>query len=448
MFHNKTNANCPAIPVTEKKDLVVSEIVIRDGCLVITVTENQSKLWSITLTGGEDLDEVSKDAVFYQLAQRYVWLGTKKEKMDLLIEIETIILPKLNIKPLHRKSLIRKLRAAIIADVVNQKRGRKPKYNDIEKQHLVNVWKLTGHPCGKRLTALMNDWLIFYKCSDAIKKSLKSMSASQMDIYLKQARMDYLKKINAGTVPAKNHIKQLIRLRDPSIKYTEVGYIESDTVLHCGNYIWGVFAHTVSATDLMSGWTCGRGIRGKNAELVVKELVCIKHGLPFGMKALFFDNGIEFINHLLVQEFKEVQGVDVARGRSGRSNDQCHIEQKNNTFVRSLFGYARIEDPDLIPLMNEIYDIWGKIHNYFMPQMKLISKDRIGSQVKKKYDKPKTPFQRIMESAAYPEEQKEQLRKIKATLNPIELQAELQKKLAYFHQRNDAYNESIKKEIS
>ncbi len=97
------------------------------------------------------------------------------------------------------------------------------------------------------------------------------------------------------------------------------------------------------------------------------------------MKSLFFDNGIEFINHLLVVEFKDVQGVDVARGRSGRSNDQCHIEQKNHTFVRSLFGYARIEDPDLIPLMNEIYDVWGKLHNYFMPQMNLMSKDRVGS---------------------------------------------------------------------
>ena len=62
---SKTLPNCPAIPVTEKKDLVVPEIAIKDGCLVITVTENQSKLWSITLTGGEDLDEVSKDAVFY-----------------------------------------------------------------------------------------------------------------------------------------------------------------------------------------------------------------------------------------------------------------------------------------------------------------------------------------------------------------------------------------------
>lgn len=121
------------------------------------------------------------------------------------------------------------------------------------------------------------------------------MSASQMDIYLREARLDYLKRVNAGTIPAKNHIKQLIRLRDPSIKYSEVGYIESDTVLHCGNYIWGTFAHTVSATDLLSGWTCGRGIRGKNAELVVKALSLLKENLPFAMKSLFLTTALNLL---------------------------------------------------------------------------------------------------------------------------------------------------------
>ena len=99
------------------------------------------------------------------------------------------------------------------------------------------------------------------------------------------------------------------------------------------------------------------------------------------MLSLFFDNGNEFINHLLVQTINQKLGVDVARGRAGKSNDQCHIEQKNNTFVRSVFGNVRIENPDLVPMMNEIYEVWGKLHNYFMPQMKLISKERINGKV-------------------------------------------------------------------
>ena len=444
----ETFTNCPAIPVTEIACSIIPKGSSSNGCLVIDVTENGAKLWSITLTGSENLDQDGREAVFYQLALKYNWLESKKEKMLFLIEIERVILPRLSIAAMHRKSLIRKLRNALVLEQKGSARGRRAKYNDFDKHHLVQVWRLSGYPCSKRLKSILLEWLNDYDCAESIKANLKSMSPSQMDEYLRQARADYLKKVNSGTVPAKSHIKKLIRLRDPYVRYQEPGFTESDTVLHCGHYIWGFYAHTVSLTDLFSGWTIGGGIRGKNAELVVTRIKEMKQSLPFAMKALFFDNGIEFINYLLVQELKTAQGVDVARGRSGKSNDQCHIEQKNSTFVRSIFGHARIEDPSLIPMMNEIYEIWGQLHNFFMPQMKLISKDRIGSKVKKKYDTPKTPYLRIIECPAVSEEVKENLRKTKANLNPFELQAKLQTKLASFHQLNDAYNEKIQREIS
>ncbi|MCB0350277.1 MAG: hypothetical protein KDD38_03780 [Bdellovibrionales bacterium] len=394
------------------------------------------------------MDQDGKDAVFYQLAVKYNWLETKKEKMSFLVEIEQIVLPRLSIEKMHRKSLIRRLRKAIMKDMVKCKPGRRPKYNDFDKHHLVQIWQLSGYPCSKRLKSILNEWLDVYECADSIKAHLRTMSPAQMDAYLRSPRIEYLRKVNSGTIPAKNHIKKLIRLRDPSVRYDEPGFTESDTVLHCGHYTWGTYGHTVSITDLCSGWTAGGGIYGKNAELVVKMLKTLEQRLPFLMRALFFDNGIEFVNHLLVQEFKNTKGIDVARGRSGKSNDQCHIEQKNNTFVRSIFGHVRIENPDLIPMMNEIYEIWEQLHNYFMPQMKIISKDRVGSKVRKKYDKPKTPYQRIIECEKVSEEVKDRLRKTKATLNPFKLQAQLQEKLAYFHKLNDEYNERIKQETS
>ena len=394
------------------------------------------------------MDQDGKDAVFYQLAVKYNWLETKKEKMSFLVEIEQIVLPRLSIEKMHRKSLIRRLRKAIMKDMVKCKPGRRPKYNDFDKHHLVQIWQLSGYPCSKRLKSILNEWLDVYECADSIKAHLRTMSPAQMDAYLRSPRIEYLRKVNSGTIPAKNHIKKLIRLRDPSVRYDEPGFTESDTVLHCGHYTWGTYGHTVSITDLCSGWTAGVGIYGKNAELVVKMLKTLEQRLPFLMRALFFDNGIEFVNHLLVQEFKNTKGIDVARGRSGKSNDQCHIEQKNNTFVRSIFGHVRIENPDLIPMMNEIYEIWEQLHNYFMPQMKIISKDRVGSKVRKKYDKPKTPYQRIIECEKVSEEVKDRLRKTKATLNPFKLQAQLQEKLAYFHKLNDEYNERIKQETS
>ena len=434
--------NCPVKKVTEKESDCPVQIEIFSDCLIITVTENGAKLWSLNLSKEDQLTQDGKEAVFEQLAIKYNWLPTKKEKSEFLLEIEQRILPRLSIEPMHRKSLIRRLRRTLVADVLLCKpRGRRPKYHDIHKQHLVQLWRLSGYPCSKRLKELLPDWLGHYACSEKIKSELCEISASQMDEFLRQARIDHQRKVNNGTVPAKNHIKKLIRLRDPSERNYEPGSVESDTVLHCGSYIWGTFAHTVSATDLASGWTLGSAVFGKNAALVVEALKKrLSRDLPCQLRALYFDNGIEYVNHLLVEEFKDHQGVDVARGRAGKSNDQCHIEQKNNTFVRQLFGHVRIEDPSLIPLMNDIYETWGLLHNYFLPQAKLISKDRVGAKVRKKHDKPKTPYQRMLESPSVSEEVKERLRQTKATLNPFHLQAELQKKLAYFHKLNDEYN--------
>ena len=441
------NSNCLVKPVTEIKHKIYPEIAIFDGCLIITVTENEAKLWSITITGRTVLDLKSKEALFCQLALRYNWSESKKERMDMLSEIEEIILPRLGIKSMHRKSLIRKLRRAMLPDDKAPKRGRKPKYNDLDKHHLLQIWKLSGYPCSKRLKSILSEWLEYYDCADLIKSHLKQMSPSRMDEYLRESRLYHRKKINSGTHPAKQHIRKLIRLRDASIRHDEPGFTETDTVLHCGNYIWGSFAHTVSLTDLYSGWTSGRSTFGKNAILVVTALKDIRAQLPFEMKSLFFDNGIEFINHLLVDEFKVNECIDVARGRSGRSNDQCHIEQKNNTFVRGVFDYQRIESKELVDLMNDIYEnTWELLHNYFMPQMKLVSKDRRGAKVYKKYDKPKTPYQRIIDCPKVSEEVKESLRMAKIELNPFELQASLQKKLADFNQRLDEYNKN--KELS
>ena len=145
----------------------------RNGCPVITVTENSTKLWSITLTWGMDLDKQSKDAVFYELAQKYRKLMTKKEKIDFLDEVEEVILPKLSLPIMHRKSLIRKLKNIVSEKPPGLPRGRRPKYNDFDKHHLTLLWKLTGFPGSKRLKSLLPEWLEFYDCAESIKLRLR-----------------------------------------------------------------------------------------------------------------------------------------------------------------------------------------------------------------------------------------------------------------------------------
>ena len=129
----------------------------------------------------------------------------------------------------------------------------------------------------------------------------------------------------------------------------------------------------------------------------------------------------------------------MTRSRAYRKNDNCHVEQKNWTSVRQLFGYDRLEDRELIPLMNEIYRVQNLISNFFIPQMKLKSKVRVGSKIKKTYDTPKTPYQRLLEEPSVTEEQKNKLRETYETLNYFDLQNEREELIARF--------EALKKEL-
>ncbi|MCB9027036.1 MAG: hypothetical protein H6625_12000 [Bdellovibrionaceae bacterium] len=122
--------------------------------------------------------------------------------------------------------------------------------------------------------------------------------------------------------------------------------------------------------------------------------------------------------------------VELKRSREKRKNDQCYIEQKNNVFVRGLLGYERIETQAAVDLVNDIYrDDWSKLFNYFYPQMKLIEKDRYGAKQRKKYDKPKTPYHRLMLSKHVPKEIKKSLWREMQSLDPIALTQRLNQKM-------------------
>jgi hypothetical protein len=164
----------------------------------------------------------------------------------------------------------------------------------------------------------------------------------------------------------------------------------------------------------------------------VEALENIESRLPIKLHTLYFDNGCEFINYEMVNAFKTRRNlpVDLKRSREGRKNDQCYIEQKNNVFVRGLLGYERIDTQEVVDPVNNIYrDEWSKLFNYFYPQMKLIEKDRYGSKVRKKYDKPKTPYHRLMLSKHVPREIKKSLWREKQSLDPIALSQRLSQKI-------------------
>lgn len=144
--------------------------------------------------------------------------------------------------------------------------------------------------------------------------------------------------------------------------------------------------------------------------------------------------GNEFLNEQVVNYLQKRQApVNMVRRRPYKKNDNAHVEQKNWTHVRQLFGYDRIEDSVLIPMMNEIYRAyWNPLQNYFTPVLKLTSKERVGGSIKKKYDTPKTPYRRLLESTYISEKEKAKLKDTFCTKNPVYLKKEMEKKLKEF----------------
>src|ERR1017187_1773577 len=115
--------------------------------------------------------------------------------------------------------------------------------------------------------------------------------------------------------------------------------------------------------------------------------------------------------------------------RPYRKNDQAHVEQKNWTHVRQLLGYQRLEQPELVPLINELYRTWGLLHNFFCPSLKLLSKTRKGARTIRKYSLPQTPYQRLMECEHLSQEQKQKLENQFQQLNPLQLKREIEQQL-------------------
>lgn len=330
-----------------------------------------------------------------------------------------------------RKHLIRLLNQQGPSN--SRKRGRKAKYSIHDTYHLVKLWKLMRFMCSKRLKAALPLWLNYYECPQEVKANLLEMSSSTIDRHLAFHRKEWKKGIS-GTKPG-SYIKSRIPIELLDSKIKKPGFVEADLVLHCGNSLFGSFANTLTVTDLYSTWTENRATWGKEADEVLSKIRMIRSALPFSLTGFACDNGSEFINYKLVKYFenKNIGQVKFVRRRPYKKNDNAHVEQKNDTHVRQLFGYSRVDTIELVEMMNDIYqNYWNPFNNFFCPNMKLVKKIRIGGRIKKVYDKPKTPYQRLLESESLSAAQRANLILTFENLNPIELKRSLDQKMSLF----------------
>lgn len=340
----------------------------------------------------------------------------------------------------NRKYAIRLLRKKLLPAPI-RKPGPVPIYPKGQLLlPLKRIWFATDQMCSKKLKAAIPLWLPFYEgeyetLQPDVRQKLLAMSAATIDRLLKPLRALY-KKGRCSTKPG-TLLKNQIPIKTHNWDVTKPGYFEADTVAHCGNSMAGDFVFSLTFTDIFSGWTENRAVWGKGSQGVLRQIKNIEERIAFPVLGFDCDNGSEFLNHHLVKYFTDrpKAPVQFTRSRPYRKNDNAFVEQKNWTHVRQLLGYDRFDNPELVPVINELYmNEWGLFNNYFCPTLKLKEKQRINSKYTKKYEPPLTPYQRLLDSDDVSNDAKRILGSVYNSLNPFKLKRNIDDKLkAVFH---------------
>jgi hypothetical protein len=337
----------------------------------------------------------------------------------------------------HRKWAIAKLRALSQPRPRHRKPGRPSAYAQAAiLQPLRRIWQTAHYPCSKRLKMILPCWLAPYQqtfgpLAAPIQQALRRVSPATIDRLLRAVRVHSARHARAATKPGRL-LRHQLPIRTHQWDEARPGFLEADTVAHCGMSLAGAFVYTLDTTDLATGWTEQRAVWGKGETDVLAQIAAIEASLPFPLKGFDCDNGSEFLNwHLVRYCHARRQPIQFTRSRAYHKDDNAHIEQKNWTHVRQWLGYQRFDDPRLVDRLNDLYTTeWRLLHNFFLPSVKLLAKRRVGSKIVKVHDDAKTPYHRILNSQAIPRETKLRLIAQYRMLNPFHLRQAVDQKIA------------------
>lgn len=310
-----------------------------------------------------------------------------------------------------------------------RRRGPKARYQDPEFiAALKLIWRTTHYMCSRHLKASLPEWLPHIEADRGtfpltVRERLLSVSAPTIDRLLTPF------KVNKGkTLTRSGGFRDEIPIQESIWDIQVPGYMESDTVHHCGGSTFGEYISSLVMVDIATIWTEARGVFSRGSLGVVRAIEDIELGLPFPIRGYDCDNGGEVLNQYVLSYFQHEriergkEPVTVTRSREYRKNDNAHVEQRNNSVARRWLGYDRLGFEELLPLINHYYkDIVCPLINHFFPTFKLSDKKRIGSRTKRVYNDPVTPYARVMASEHVDKEKKEALMAIHCSLNPLAL---------------------------
>jgi hypothetical protein len=334
----------------------------------------------------------------------------------------------------HRKHALRLLNGPEPGDA---KPARAPRTSPYAGSRFLEIleatWAASGYLCGQRLKPAIALWLPAIRERFALgaqdERLLLAISAPTIDRRLKPKKSLLRRRIYGTTRPGLL-LKHHIPIKTDSWDVDRPGFMEVDLVSHSGDCAEGLFTHTLNLTDIFTGWVERRCVMGKGQAGICQAIDDIRRELPFPLLGLDSDNGSEFINNHLWRYCQAKPEIQLTRGRPYKKDDNAHIEQKNWTHVRKLLGYGRYDTQQALGAINNLYR--GELRlfqNLFQPSVRLLTKMRVGSKLKRRYDEPAAPLDRVTRHPLSIRDRSAGLINTRRQLDPFVLSAAIESEL-------------------
>ena len=363
----------------------------------------------------------ARDELVLGIALRYAKASRKEKEMILDEAVKDT--------GYNRKYLIHKLRgmafSATISDIGGKKhkvaykkklpdmkgrRGRPREYDEALRASIIAIWYMFDMMCSKRLIRLIRDNITSiaayppFHVTAEIEEKLIGLSPATADRLLRPEREKMRLRGKGGTRSPGASLNSLIPVRAyySYAERNEAGCFEIDTVVHCGYGPQNDSLWTLTLTDVANGFVYIRPLRAKTQRYVLEALDDIAENAPYPIRELHMDNGTEFKNFGFLS-WCQRHGIGYTRSRSYHKNDNCFVEAKNFTAVRSYVGYYRYQGDEAYCAMEDLYWHLERLMNLYYPSVKLLSKERIGIRTVKEYDEPRSPYDRIMMDPSVPD---------------------------------------------
>ena len=353
----------------------------------------------------------------------------------------------------HTRKYVNKLLTGNIR--YRERKGRGRTYGASVLENVRRIWETVGCPCTTYFVAELPRIVREYEeCVALIKPkedrdAILSMSASTLDrafkglprikpFDVKLNRRSGLNRPILDAIECKSG-------EEVMACHVRPGDTQIDTVAHCGGDMRGNFFWTLTQTDRNTQWTEITTTWNRGMYNTVAALKRLERRFPFPVTAEHEDNGPEFINYAMAEMQGKRKKISISRSRFYRKNDNAHVEQKNGSVVRELFGELRLDCLDLEPDLMRLEAEWSDYCNFFRPTKMIVSKEKKpdGKGFVRKYQDggPRTPYQRVLESGVLNKDEAEALTGRYRRLNGIQLYQQVVRRLKRILRRQEAWRE-------